>query len=338
LNSPKGTFQKLQEGSVQAGSDFRYNVYGVSLRSEIALALPEYTHPGFSEIQIQIGSPDAFSALIDQVELKTRSEWFRYAHLSDGSTYVRWDDLGEFLVSSDGRRVVCVPASAASPESFQVYLLGQAISYALVKSGFEPLHATAVEVDGEAIAFLGLSGYGKSSLAACFLAAGHVLLTDDLLLLHTGPGGLEAYPGPPRIKLFPHMARRFFGKSSGIPMNLFTQKSVIPFEQSRARPVPLRAIYSIATPRENRRARKVEMEPLSARDAFLVVVKNTFNYVLVDADRLRRQVLQTTHLVSTIPVKKLSYPRRLDELPSVREAILSDVKEIRNQAALVKPS
>src|SRR5204863_102769 len=102
----------------------------------------------------------------------------------------------------------------ASAESFQVYLLGQALSFALVKQGLEPLHATVVVVDGQGVAFLGDNGYGKSSLAACFLEGGYRLLTDDLLLLKASGGDVLAYPGPPRIKLFPEVARRFLGDAA----------------------------------------------------------------------------------------------------------------------------
>src|SRR5205823_339252 len=136
------------------------------------------------------GSPAMFSQAIGGLDLQSRSDWYHYAHLEDRSSYVRWIGLGEFLVSSDGRRITCAPAPESSIESFQVYLLGQALSFALVKRGFEPLHATAIAVDGEAIALLGKSGFGKSTLAACFLAADHRLLTDDLLLLQPFPNGL----------------------------------------------------------------------------------------------------------------------------------------------------
>ena len=52
----------------------------------------------------------------------------------------------------------------------------------------------------QAVAFLGDNAFGKSSLAACFLAAGARLLTDDLLVLHESSDRVLAYPGPPRIK------------------------------------------------------------------------------------------------------------------------------------------
>ena len=86
-------------------------------------------------------------------------------------------------MSADGRHVAAGHLGNASAESFQSYLLGWVLSFALVKQGYEPLHATAVVVDGKAVAFLGTSGDGKSTLAAAFLHAGHTLLTDDLLLI-----------------------------------------------------------------------------------------------------------------------------------------------------------
>lgn len=309
---------------------FHYSVYGISLKSEFELALPEYTDgPGFAEIEIATADTAALAETIRGCELQHRDDWYHYAHLDDGSSYVRWDDLGEFWVSSGGRRVLCARSPRATAESFHVYLLGQAISFALLKSGFEPLHATAVEVDGGAAAFLGRSGYGKSSMAACFLAAGHTLLTDDLLLFQPRSHGIgfEVYPGPPRLKLFPSIARRFLGKSGGEPMNLFTQKMVIPFDHSKARPLPLKAIYALSSPQENRRARKIEIEALSPRDAFLALVKSTFNTVVVDAARLQRQACEASRLVGMVPIKKLKYPRGLKHLPALREAIVADLRK-----------
>src|SRR5262249_39164851 len=80
--------------------------------------------------------------------------------------------LFEFLVSSDGRRIAYNPLSDSSLLAFETYLLSMVLSYALLKLGYEVLHATAVMVDGEALALLGPSGHGKSTLAAAFLSAG----------------------------------------------------------------------------------------------------------------------------------------------------------------------
>jgi hypothetical protein len=317
----------MAESCIQPTTEsfFRYGVYGISLRSQIPLSLPADSHTGFTEIELLVGSP---SAAIQDVQLQ-KSPWgsYRYAHLEDGSTYARWEGVGEFLVSRDGRCITCARFTEAL-ESFQVYLLGQALSFALVKNGFEPLHATCVIVRGQAVAFLGDSGFGKSSLAASFLQMGHRLLTDDLLTLQKSDDGFTAYPGPPRIKLFPEMARRFIGEPvNSVPMNSGTRKLVIPLDSNRTcgSPVPLRVVYTLLSPGEQAGEQSVRIKPLSPRESFLTLLSNTFNYVILDPSRLQRQFAETARLATIIPVKSLSYPRQAGLLSAVREAILHDL-------------
>jgi hypothetical protein len=312
------------------GLAHRYGVYGITLRSEIRLALPEYPCAGLAEIELRMQGPAFFSEAVRGAPLKwSHYSTYQYAHLKDGSSYVRWDDIGEFLVSSDGRLITCGHLSDAPGESFQVYLLGQALSFALVRSGFEPFHGTCVVVNGEAVAFLGDSGFGKSSLAAYFLSAGDRLLTDDLLLLQERPEGFLAYPGPPRIKLLPDMAHRYLGGvECGVPMNPQTPKLVLPLGREKIcdSPVFLRAIYELSPPHEMQDSQKVEFESLTTREAFVELSCNTFNYVILDGDRVHRQFKETTRIVNAVPVKRLMHPRSLESLPLVRETILEDLR------------
>ena len=309
-------------------SVYRYGVYGIALWSEIPLPLPPHPERALTEIRLRTASPEWFSEILRGVEAEETRSWYRIARLGDGTTYVSWEEIGEFLVSSDGKVIVCRQFDEAASESFQVYLLGQAVSFALVKQGFEPLHATAVVIEGEAVVFLGSDGFGKSTLAACFLAAGHRILTDDLLILRDTPAGVLAYPGPARIKLFPHMARRFLKEATkGVPMNPFSRKMILPLRRQHAcaAAVPLRAIYALNSPQRASRKQAIRIEPLSPREAFFEVVKNTFNRRVVDGERLERQFIESGRLVDTALVRKLSYPRALDSLPAVREAILGDL-------------
>jgi hypothetical protein len=315
---------------------FHYGIYGISLKSEIPLALPEHDGDAHASIELRHGGSGQFEEAINRANLVAREDGYCYSRLNDSSSYVCWTGLGEFIVSPRGDRVWCSRAGEASNESFQVYLLGQALSFALVKAGFEPLHATAIEHEGDAIALLGDSGYGKSTLAASLIAVGWRLLTDDLLLLRPHSRGLQAYAGPARIKLFPDSASRFLGCASpGVPMNAETTKQVIPLDAARhcPNPVPLRAIYALASPQEMRRQRSVRIDPMTAREAFFALVKNTFNRRIADPERLQRQISQTTCVLNAVPVRKLSYPRSLARLSDVREAILSD-----NRLPCTKPA
>jgi hypothetical protein len=311
---------------------YRYTVYGIGLHSEIQLPLPTHGPDELSHISLWTEPASYFSEAIRGIALEQADgSWYQIGRLSDGSCYARWNTVGEFWVSADGRQIRCRRFDEVHKESFDVYLLGQALSFALVKSGFEPIHATVIAVHGEAVVFLGDSGYGKSTLAASFINAGYPVLTDDLLMLKVTHDGAIAYPGPARIKLFPNNAARFLGNMAmGVRMNPDTEKLIIPLDasQSCSIPLPVRMIYSLAPPYDVFRKQHIHIEPLTPREACIELVKNTFNYRIVDGERLMRQLHATAHLASRLPVRRLSIPRDLNQLPSVRQVILSGVSDV----------
>lgn len=255
--------------------------------------------------------------------------WFQSVRLPDGAYYLRWPQLFEFLVSPDGRVVRCRRFGEASWESFHTYLLGQVLSFALLQQGLEPLHCTAVVVEGAAVGFIGHCGYGKSSLAAAFLQAGHALLTDDLLVVKEQTQGYLAYPGFPRLKLFPEIARAVLGdRISGARMNPYTPKLIIPLsrEQYSAQAAPLQAIYVLRPPEVRGRGRRITIRAMNPRRAFLALTANTFNTTVRTPERLRRQFGFAIKLAASIPFKSLSYPRDLDCLPEVVAAIRKQIQ------------
>jgi hypothetical protein len=87
---------------------------------------------------------------------------------------------------------------------------------------------------------------------------------------------------------------------------------------------PLKAIYVLAPPAQISRRDRIVIRPLSPRRAFLELLRNTFNNMIVDPARLTRQFDLAARLARKIPVKSLSFPRRLERLPAVREAIERD--------------
>lgn len=303
---------------------FRYGAYGVAVTSDMPLALPPLHEATVAAVECRTASASAFGP--GREHAQSLDNFHRCALLPDGSTYLGWDTVGEFVVSADGRSIQCRRANSATWESFQVYMLGQAISFALVAQRIEPLHATTVVVEGEAIAFVGDSAHGKSSLAACFLDAGHRLLTDDLLVLEDRATHLAAYPGPARIKLFPSVATRFLPNAQPrARMNSGTDKMIVALEphQRCAATVPLKAIYAVTAPREACRRHDVDIQPLSGRAAFLRLLAAAFNRRIVRRFRLSQQ-FETMAMVSTrVPIHTLSYPRSLDRLGEVRDAVLA---------------
>ena len=319
-----------------------YHAYGVSICSELPLPLPEgasRTEPTLFELEIRAFDKALSGVVAEGLTVQHNPlSGFDFVDFPDGSSYARWDYVGEVYISRNGRSIACHPFPHTDSESFYVYLLGQALSFALVKGGFEPLHATAVVLDDKAVAFVGDCGSGKSTLAAGFLQAGHRLLTDDLLLLQKTTRGILAYPGPARIKLFPKVAGQFLADAStGVPLNPKTQKQIIPLHDTQVcvEAMTIGAIYVLASANKGNDS-TVRITPLTEKQAFVSLLGNTFNRVIVDADRLRRQFDAAQALANITTVSKLSYPRSFRHLPSVREAIIADLRARNSEMVACK--
>ena len=311
-------------------SDRSYCLYGTCFTSHWRLPYDEAPEGQHRDVHLVEDSPQFFARAALEADCPPASaDWFHQRRLEDGSMYLRWSRHFEFVVSPDGRRIAGRSLSTTSAEAFHAYLLGHVLSYALLKRGTDPLHGTVVVVGGAGIAFLGDCGYGKSSIAASFVAAGHRLLTDDLLVLKSSGDGFAAFPGPPRIKLSPKMARAFFeAQSCGVPMNKFTPKLVVPMraDQIQQTPVPLTAIYLLTPPAKRARTARVTIRRVSLRRGFVELLRNTFNAQVRETDRLERQFRQASRVVAAVPVKTLSYRRHTSMLPAVRNAVLADLE------------
>jgi hypothetical protein len=307
-----------------------YGVYGISLRSDLRLNYPEHPDPTVvAEVAIRNFDGRSLSHLLEGVHTQSSGGWGEYALLRDGSIYLRWPDIAEFVLSDDGGHILCCAAAGAALESWQTYLLGQVLSFALVKKGIEPLHATVVVVNGHAVGFLGKAGQGKTTLAAAFVAAGHKVLTDDLLVVREIENGVSGYPGPSRIKLFPDQAADLLGVNEGVPMNTLTPKLVIPLaaHQFQSTAVPICALYVLETSTSTA-GPGARISRLHPRRALIELVTHTFNRVIVAPDRLRRQFDGAARLAARVPVKRLRYSRNLADLARVRDAVLADIDRL----------
>jgi len=109
--------------------------------------------------------------------------------------------VARFLVE-DGNRVRVQLAPDAPSADVCSFLLGSIFGALCHQNGLLPLHASAVEHDGAVTAFLGHSGAGKSTMAACLLARGRRIVSDDICLLEDGPGGMGVVPVAGWVKLW----------------------------------------------------------------------------------------------------------------------------------------
>ncbi|MEO8452885.1 MAG: hypothetical protein ABI647_24060 [Gemmatimonadota bacterium] len=106
------------------------------------------------------------------------------------------------LRATDGRMITIDAPPDANQADLARWIEGPATAAILYQRGILPLHASAVLMDGELVAFLAPSGTGKSSLAAGFVADGATLFADDLLAVRLDEDGApKAFPGSTRLRI-----------------------------------------------------------------------------------------------------------------------------------------
>jgi hypothetical protein len=250
-----------------------------------------------------------------------------------GADYLlRFPDLADFTVSVDGQRIVAHPAPGVSSQTVEHLYLNQVLPLALSRQFKLVLHASAVEIEGFSVAFLGVSGRGKSTLAASFSTGGYRFLTDDGLQLEKGEGGFLIHPSHPSIRLWDDSRQALIPENAATsPPVDYTPKSRFLADDEIAycnEPRLLRAMYFLGEGDTD----TVSIEPVSGRDAMIELVRNTFLLDIEEREMLMHHFGQLTDLARHPMFFRLDYPHQYDMLPQVREAVIHHAKSLAEPA------
>jgi hypothetical protein len=202
--------------------------------------------------------------------------WFRYA---DGTA---------FIVNAAATEIRAWWADSSTLADTATYLLGPVLGFALRRRGVLALHASAVIIDGRAVALVGWSGAGKSTTAAAFAAAGDAVLADDVVALRQVDGTVMAYPSYRLLRLWDESERIVFGTAGQLPLLTPTwDKRALPLGADfpfHAQAAPLGDVFVLAERSGDPRAPFAA--PMGGADALMAIVSNTYaNYLLDDAMR-----------------------------------------------------
>ncbi|MDT8759751.1 hypothetical protein MZO42_13695 [Sphingomonas psychrotolerans] len=280
----------------ERGTFYRYRLFGLRLRSTIALPeLASCVGDDPADVEIALGTaqhfphgdPEALVATADGVVLAVAN-------------------VARFRICK-GQTILVEPTPTASERNVRLFLLGSAMGILLHQRRILPLHANAVDLDGGAVAFMGMSGAGKSTLAAAFHDRGRSILSDDVCAVIADGNGFIAQPGIPRLRLWRDAVERS-GRNLDDCERAFDalDKYTVGIGcDSRSAALPLRAIYLLS--RHNDRA--PEISPLSGLDAVEALVENTYRgrYVACFGDP-QAHFATCLAISRTVPVFKLSRP------------------------------
>ena len=170
---------------------YSYFAFGQGIHSD--LLLPEFTAAQIEgEVFIRLKSTD-FRPRFNKISQP-------YFKMSQEEAVLSLESVGTFLIQ-EGREIVIIPAPEADIRRIRRYIVGTAMAILLYQRGYLILHASSVNIDDQAVAFLGFSGSGKSSTAAALYTRGYGVLADDLAVVEMIDDKPVVHPGFPQLKL-----------------------------------------------------------------------------------------------------------------------------------------
>lgn len=239
---------------------------------------------------------------------------------------LRFPGLADFTVAADGAHARCRPVAGTSRAVCEHLFLNQVRPLMLSHRGHLVFHASAVAAHGGAIAFLGASGRGKSTLAAAFATAGQPFLTDEDLVLDLRHGGYRVRASHPSLRLWDDSRRALLGnRGRAVAALPFTDKTRLASGTALphgSRPRRLLCAYVLGTGR----ARQPSIRPIAANASVKEWLRNAFLLDPGDKVRLVTHFRNTADLAARVACFRLDFPRRFGVLPRVRQCVLEHLE------------
>ena len=254
------------------------------------------------------------------------SEWDVSAEPIEGGIRLVFRGLASFEVLDDASAIRVAPVGDLPEETLGHLLLDQAIPRALAHWGHLVVHASAVVLPAGAVAFFGLSGQGKSTLAAAFGVQGFTVLADDGIRVEERGERLFAHGSYPGLRLWGDAAEALLpDDAEGPAVAHYTHKLRVEGDLAYdGSAVPLLRCYHVGDRLDAGTEPPVVMGDVNRAEAFLRLMESLFTLderpdaVRRDVDRLAESPLLDT-------VRSLRVAPGREHLPAVVASILEDV-------------
>ena len=251
--------------------------------------------------------------------------WAQFYRLEIGYL-VRFPTLADFEVGLIDDCVVCHPVPGVDSHVCEHLFLNQVRPLALSDKGKLVFHASAVEIGDGAVAFLGASGRGKSTLAASFATSGYRFLTDDGLLLEPSGDRFMVQPSDGSVRLWGDSRAAITkpGIASAPALPYTPKERLLAGDEIQfcREPRPLVRAYLLGeTPIAH-----PAMRSIKGAEALVEWVKHSFLLDLQKRTLLASHFDQVARLVACVECFVIEFPRRYEDLPRLRQFITDNVR------------
>lgn len=251
-----------------------------------------------------------------------------------GKYILAFPGLASFSIDFNAQKISILAESGCPENTLAHLLIDQVVPRILGHMGRVVLHASAVQLQGDvAVAFTGVSGKGKSTLATAFFSAGHGLLSDDCLLLENHGGRVNVMASYPSLRLWADSAQAVV-KHDKVEhahyssMAHYTNKQQLLFERdsgmAESRWVKLDRLYLLDDAPADKGTNQVRITLAGGVASIMTLIESMFTLDVVSENTVRRNFEAVKQVANAIRVKRLAYPRNFEALSDVLTAVMGD--------------
>jgi len=326
--------------------DFFHIAFGLRICSNVSIPglIPQDNSGAAQDLKIQLGiSPSSNHETSREAEELTYESPYTDESGNPGlriwkspdRRYLRlaYFDGTQFWLERAGKEIWATWPESSTLEDACSYLLGPVLGLALRLRGVTCLHASAVALNGEAVAFVGMEGAGKSTTAAAFAREGHGVLSDDVVALTESAAKFLVVPAYPHLCLWPESVAMLYGSPDALPhFSKGWEKHRLSLGEGQTRfenqPLALGAVYFLGERRSNDAP---SVEAVRPQAALLSLVADTFANKVLDREMRAHEFDVLSRLVAAVPIRRVfpnSDPSRIHDLCRVIREDFAAIKEL----------
>jgi hypothetical protein len=292
-----------------------YRIHGLLVESEVPLqAVPGDANGAAAaapDYHLRVGDPVECppspppGRLLGGFGDETFAYWVTQDEDDAGRWTIRYAGICQAVIDRGERSMTVHGAVGGDPDMIPVFVEGSLLAHVLAAEGLLAIHASAVEWGGAALALVGPSGMGKSTLAALLCSAGARLVADDALRVDVAGGIATCFPGSRRLRL--RTAAAPLGRAmegAALTETADGRTAVRPARLVDA-PLPLRAAL---LPEPSREVTRLEVQRLGAVEA----VQELLSYPRLtrweSAEQIGTLFRLTADVAAAVPVYRATVP------------------------------
>ena len=282
-----------------------YRVYSLSIASE--LDFPElFEIEDESDVYIRFGKVNDAIA-IQQENSKTVVGGF--------------PEIGDFLIR-DGKEIIMEPIKDVDDSLLRTVILGAVLCVLLRQRGLLVIHASCININNKGVAFMGGSGWGKSTLATAFHTKGYDVLTDDVMPIKIEQNQAVVFPSYPQFKLCPDAAISLGQDTNNLlPVSKNSYKVAYKLDKGfQQHPIPLQKIYILDKGSEHK------ITSLQPQETFVELVRHTRAMKSVTEQEFVAEHLHLcSELIKNVRFSRFTRKPSLADLPKLIELVEEDL-------------